>query len=265
MQALKQGAPVLGAAPRYDSDPAAQIERIFALAREFDVDLDLHLDVGDDPRQMHIYQVLELTERYRRGGRVVAGHMAKLSLLPPAEVAALARRLADAGIAVTVLPATDLYLMGRERDHAVVRGVADANLLQRNGVTCSMSSNNVLNAATPFGDCSLIRMANMHANVLQIAAPERVARAVPDADRAFGAAAEPEGLRARGRQPGRSGRDRRRDPGAGDRRNPPAAGGLEARPPHRHPPPAGTARARVKHGRAALLRRLWPEAALPII
>src|SRR5579862_6114221 len=36
--ALRQGAPVLGAAPRYDSDPAAQLERIFALAREFDVD-----------------------------------------------------------------------------------------------------------------------------------------------------------------------------------------------------------------------------------
>src|SRR5579864_1814815 len=170
--ALRRGAPVLGGAPRYDSDPKAQIDRLFALAREYDVDLDLHLDVGDDPRQMHIYQVLELTERYRRGGRVVAGHMAKLSLLPPAEVAALARRLADAGVAVTVLPATDLYLMGRERDHKVVRGVADANLLAANGVTCSLSSNNVLNPATPYGDCSLIRMANLHANVLQIAAPE---------------------------------------------------------------------------------------------
>jgi cytosine deaminase len=171
VEALQRGAPVLGAAPRYDSDPPAQIERIFALARQFDVDLDLHLDVGDNPAQMHIHQVLELTERYRRGGRVVAGHMAKLSLLPPAECAALARRLAGAGIAVTVLPATDLYLMGRERDHAVVRGVADANLLAASGVTCSLSSNNILNAATPYGDCSLIRMANLYANLLQIAAP----------------------------------------------------------------------------------------------
>jgi cytosine deaminase len=150
------------------------LERIFALAREYEVDLDLHLDVGDTPDGMLIYQVLELTERYRRGGRVVAGHMAKLSLLPPAEVAALARRLADAGIAVTVLPATDLYLMGRERDHGVVRGVADATLLSANGVTCSLSSNNILNPATPYGDCSLIRMANLHANVLQIAAPEEL-------------------------------------------------------------------------------------------
>src|SRR5713226_410077 len=172
--ALKEGAPVLGGAPRYDSDPSAQIERIFALAREFDVDLDLHLDVGDSPDGMLIYQVLALTERYRRGGRVVVGHMAKLSLLPPAEVAALARRLADAGIAVTVLPATDLYLMGRERDHAVVRGVADANLLAANGVTCSLSSNNVLNPATPYGDCSLIRMANLYANVLQVDRPAKL-------------------------------------------------------------------------------------------
>ena len=29
--------------------------------------------------------VLELTEQYKRGGRVVVGHMAKLSLMPPAE------------------------------------------------------------------------------------------------------------------------------------------------------------------------------------
>src|ERR1043166_8386302 len=169
--ALKQGAPVLGAAPRYDSDPSAQIDRIFALAREYDVDLDLHLDVGDNPAHMDVYRGLELTEQYRRGGRVVVGHMAKLSLLPPAELAALAGRLRDAGIAVTVLPATDLYLMGRERDHAVVRGVADANFLSASGMTCSLSSNNILNAATPFGDCSLIRIANLQANVAQIAAP----------------------------------------------------------------------------------------------
>ena len=168
--ALKEGAPVLGAAPRYDSDPSAQIDRIFALAREFDVDLDLHLDVGDSPDHMDIHRVLALTEQYRRGGRVVVGHMAKLSLLPPPEVAALARRLADAGIAVTVLPATDLYLMGRERDHRVVRGVADANFLGVHGVTCALSSNNVLNAATPYGDCSLIRIANLQANIAQIAA-----------------------------------------------------------------------------------------------
>jgi len=174
IQALKAGAPVLGAAPRYDSDPTAQIDRIFALAREYGVGLDLHLDVGDSTEHMDIRRVLELTEQYRLGGRVVVGHMAKLSLMPPAESAAMARRLADAGIAVTVLPATDLYLMGRDRDHDVRRGVADVNHLAAHGVTCSLSSNNILNPATPYGDCSLIRIANLHANILQVVGAGRL-------------------------------------------------------------------------------------------
>jgi len=174
IEGLKRGARVLGGAPRYDTDEAGQIRRIFELAREFDVDIDIHLDVGPTAEGMNIYLVRELTEKFRRGGRVVVGHMAKLSLLPPGEVAALARSLADTGVAVTVLPTTDLFLMGRNRDHAVVRGVADANLMCEHGVTCSLSSNNILNAATPYGDCSLIRMANLYANVLQIDRPNEL-------------------------------------------------------------------------------------------
>jgi cytosine/creatinine deaminase len=168
VEGLKRGAKVVGGAPRYDTDHAGQIERIFALAREFDVDIDMHLDVGNTPDAMDIHLVRELTQKYKRGGRVVVGHMAKLSLLPPGQITTIASQLADTGIAVTVLPATDLFLMGRDQDHSIRRGVADANLLLEHGVNCSISSNNILNPATPYGDCSLIRMANLYANVVQL-------------------------------------------------------------------------------------------------
>jgi cytosine deaminase len=171
VEGLKRGAKLIGGAPRYDTDGPAQIRRIFELAREFDVDIDMHLDVGPTADQMFIHQVCDLTEQYKRGGRVVAGHMAKLSTMPPERMKDVARRMADVGVAVTVLPATDLYLMGRDQDHNVRRGIADANLLVAHGVNCSLSSNNVLNPATPYGDCSLIRMANLHANVLQVRHP----------------------------------------------------------------------------------------------
>ncbi len=174
VEALKRGARVVGGAPRYDTDHAGQIRRIFELAREFDVDIDIHLDVGDSPEGMDIDLVCELTEQYRRGGRVAVGHMAKLSTMPPSDVAAVARRLVDAGVAVTVLPLTDLFVMGRDQVHNVRRGVADANFLVEHGVNCSLSTNNVLNPVTPYGDCSLIRMANLHANVLQIAQPAQL-------------------------------------------------------------------------------------------
>jgi len=171
VEALQRGAKVIGGAPRYDKDGPGQIRRIFELAREFDVDIDMHLDVGPRADDMYIHLVRELTDRYKRGGRVVAGHMAKLSLLPPAEMAAIAKQLADSGIAVTVLPATDLFLMGRDQEHSVRRGVADANVLCDHGVRCSLSTNNVLNPATPYGDCSLMRIANLYANVLFLDRP----------------------------------------------------------------------------------------------
>jgi len=174
VEALKRGAKAIGGAPRYDTDHTGQIRRIFELAYEFDADIDIHLDVGDTPEAMDIPLVCDLTEQYRRGGRVVVGHMAKLSTMPPNEVAGLARRLADTGVAVTVLPLTDLFVMGRDQNHNVRRGVADANFLVENGVNCSLSTNNVLNPVTPYGDCSLIRMANLHANVLQIGQPQQL-------------------------------------------------------------------------------------------
>ncbi|HKD25604.1 MAG TPA: amidohydrolase family protein [Xanthobacteraceae bacterium] len=171
VEGLKRGAKAVGGAPRYDTDGVAQINRIFELGREFDVDIDIHLDVGPTADHLDIHQVCELTGKFRRGGRVVVGHMAKLSTMPPDALKVVARRMADAGVAVTVLPATDLYLMGRDQDHNVRRGVADANFLVEHGVNCSLSTNNVLNPATPYGDCSLIRMANMHANLLQVRHP----------------------------------------------------------------------------------------------
>ena len=171
VETLERGARVIGGAPRYDTDAPAQIRRIFELAQAYDCDVDLHLDVGPTADHLDVHLVAELTEAHGLGGRVTVGHMAKLSLMPPDAVASVARRLADVGVAVTVLPATDLYLMGRNRDHAVPRGVADANFLLAEGVNCSLSSNNVLNPATPFGDCSLIRMANLQANVLQVSQP----------------------------------------------------------------------------------------------
>jgi cytosine deaminase len=58
--------------------------------------------------------------------------------------------------------------MHREYDHKVPRGVTPVHRLLKKGVNCSLSTNNVLNPFTPFGDCSLTRMANLYANIAQI-------------------------------------------------------------------------------------------------
>jgi cytosine deaminase len=175
VEGLRRGARVIGAAPYVDSDPRGQIDRVFALARDFDVDIDMHLDLADTTDGMQAAYVCRKTEEYGWGGRVAIGHATQLSLLPPDQFADIAGVLAGAGVAVSILPSTDLYLMGRTHSHAVPRGVTPPGPLRRAGVLCSVSTNNVLNPFTPYGDGSLIRMANLCANVCQVARPEALA------------------------------------------------------------------------------------------
>src|SRR5579863_2383345 len=170
VEALDRGCRAVGGAPYTDSDPPGQIDRVFELAREYDVDVDLHLDFGPNAEGMTLDHVCRRTEEFQYGGRVAIGHVTRATSLPLPAFEAMAKRLADAGVALTVLPSTDLYLMGRhhKHDYNVTRGVVPAHKLLHHGVNCSLSSNNILNPFTPFGDCSQIRMANVYANICQI-------------------------------------------------------------------------------------------------
>src|SRR5215469_9494863 len=170
VEGLKQGCRVVGAAPYTDSNPPGQIDRVFEMAREFDVDIDMHLDFGPTADGMDVDHVCRRTDQYKYGGRVAIGHVTKATSLPMDKFEAMAKRLSGAGVALPVLPSTDLFLMGRhhKHDHNSPRGVVPAHKLIPQGVNCALSSNNVLNPFTPFGDCSLMRMANLYANIAQV-------------------------------------------------------------------------------------------------
>ena len=58
-------------------------------------------------------------------------------------------------------------MMGRDQTTMSVAAWSMRTCVEH-GCNCSISTNNILNPFTPFGDCSLIRIANLHANVLQV-------------------------------------------------------------------------------------------------
>ncbi|EJL48278.1 cytosine deaminase-like metal-dependent hydrolase [Rhizobium sp. CF122] len=171
-RALSEGADLVGGCPYTDPDPRRHVELIFELARKHDVAVDFHLDFDLDPENTNLPAVVTETERHGWGGRVSIGHVTNLSAMPAEMVEGIARRLGGAGIALTVLPATDLFLNGRGFEALVPRGIAPAHLLAGRGVVTSIATNNVLNPFTPYGDASLIRMANLYANVAQLSREE---------------------------------------------------------------------------------------------
>jgi cytosine/creatinine deaminase len=169
--ALQSGADLVGGCPYTDPQPVEHIRRIFDLGERFGVPVDFHLDFHLDPRSSDLPEIIAQTMTRRYEGRVSIGHVTNLSAATSEELEALGKSLANAGIAVTALPATDLFLMGREFDRLTPRGVAPIHRLAAEGVVTTLSTNNVLNPFTPFGDVSLMRMANLYANIAQIGAP----------------------------------------------------------------------------------------------
>ena len=95
VEGLKRGAKVIGAAPGYDTDHAGQIRRVFELAREYDVDIDMHLDFGNTPDDLDAAPGLRPDRAIpaRRPGRDRACDQALDARRRPA---AIAQRLADA-------------------------------------------------------------------------------------------------------------------------------------------------------------------------
>lgn len=173
--ALSNGADLVGGCPYTDPDPNRHIEMIFALALKHDMPVDFHLDFSLDPDRTDLPAVIDATFRHRWQGRVAIGHVTNLSAMSQAEIVSIADRLTEAGIALSVLPSTDLFLNGRSHDRLVPRGVAPAHLLAGRGVVTSIATNNVLNPFTPYGDASLIRMANLYANIAQLSRDEDMA------------------------------------------------------------------------------------------
>ncbi|MDV4163572.1 amidohydrolase family protein [Rhizobium leguminosarum] len=167
-QALKAGADLVGGCPYTDPEPTEHIRRIFDIAMRHDVAVDFHLDFDLDPAGSNLPTIIVETVARRYQGRVSVGHVTKLSALPLEELESIGRRLAESGIALTVLPATDLFLTGRNSTFLIPRGVTPAHRLAALGVVTTISTNNVLNPFTPFGDVNLMRMANLYANIAQI-------------------------------------------------------------------------------------------------
>lgn len=150
-QAMQLGADVVGGITYQDEDLEAHLSTVFNLAKTFNTPVDLHVDFSDDPSMLAILTIIRMTHEYGMQGRVSVGHLTSLGSLPYEQAKAICRSIAEAGIHVMSLPATDLYLGGRGDDHRPRRGLTPVSLLLEQGVNVIYGSNNIQNPFTPFG------------------------------------------------------------------------------------------------------------------
>ncbi len=158
-QAMAMGADVVGGVPYNDLSAERHIDLCFDIARKFDKPVSFHQDFNDDADSLSIEYVAERTIAHGWQGRVEVGHATALGAVEPDRLEAIAERLAAAQISVVALPATDLHLGGRHDAYNVRRCLAPVRQLMDMGVNVAVSSNNIRNAFTPYGNGDLMQIA----------------------------------------------------------------------------------------------------------
>lgn len=122
----------------------------FDLAEKHGLMLDFHVDEGLEVEAAALDLIAAEATRRGMGDRVLCGHACSLSIRPDADRAIEA--LARAGVALTVMPTTNLYLQDMAPGRSPrLRGLAPVQELRAAGVPVLLGSDNVRDPFYPMG------------------------------------------------------------------------------------------------------------------
>jgi cytosine/creatinine deaminase len=143
---------VLGGFAYRNADLNEKLARIFRLAADHALRLDFHVDEGLEVEAQGLDEIVRLTGEYGMAGRVLCGHACSLSVRPADAVARVLDGAAAAGVALCVLPATNLWV----QDSAVgrtprLRGLAPLHEARAAGVRVMFGTDNVSDTFYPLG------------------------------------------------------------------------------------------------------------------
>lgn len=144
---------LLGGSGALQPDAASLIARVFDLAVDRNLDVDLHVDESGDPNAQTLRLIAHETVRRGWQGRVTAGHCCSLAVQDPAVARETIAAVADAAITVVSLPMVNLYLQGRRPPGTPFwRGVTLLHELRAAGVRTVLASDNTRDPFYAFGD-----------------------------------------------------------------------------------------------------------------
>ncbi|WP_204139845.1 cytosine deaminase [Halomicronema sp. CCY15110] len=144
---------ILGGVAYPNPDLTAQLDRLFTLATEYDLALDLHVDESLDPASQVLRAVAETKLRHGFENSVVCGHCCSLSVQSIADVAATLELVKVANLGIVSLPMCNLYLQDRQPGLTPrYRGVTILHELKAAGIPVAIASDNTRDPFYAYGD-----------------------------------------------------------------------------------------------------------------
>lgn len=136
-------------------DIDALLDRVFTLAAERDLDIDLHVDEAAHADALP--HVARAAIRHGYQNRVTCGHCCSLALLAPDELDARIALIAEAGLRLITLPTVNMYLQDRQPGRTPRwRGVMPVHELRAAGVQVAVAGDNCRDPFYAYGDHDML-------------------------------------------------------------------------------------------------------------
>jgi len=178
--AMKAGADVVGGMPYNElvpEDGRRHIDICFEIAREFDADIDMHVDETDDPSARTLEYLAAKTIREGYQGRVTAGHTCALAAYGDSYSVKVSGLVKEAGINMITNPATNLMLQGRLDKQPKRRGITRVKELMDAGVNVCYGQDCLKDTFYPtFGRADLLEVGLITAHAAQLSMPGEIER-----------------------------------------------------------------------------------------
>lgn len=163
---------ILGGFAYMNPDLDKQLDRVFALAKERNLNLDFHTDENDDPDSVTLQQVAKTAIRHQFPGQIICGHCCSLAVQPPDLVTETLALVKAANIGIVSLPMCNLYLQDRQSQATPRwRGVTLLHELKAAGIRVAVASDNCRDPFYGFGDHDVLEVFNMAVRIAHLDRP----------------------------------------------------------------------------------------------
>ncbi len=163
-QAMELGCDLVGGIPHYEWTRDMGVEDVhyaFALAKEFDRDIDCHCDETDDPHSRFTEVMAADTMQQGWQGRVTASHCTAMHSYDNAYAFKLIRLLARAQVNVIANPFDNVVLQGRFDTYPRRRGITRVKELLAAGVNVALGHDSIMDPWFPLGKGDMLAAAQL--------------------------------------------------------------------------------------------------------
>ena len=162
---------VLGGVGWQNPDLESQLDTIFTLAQERNLDLDFHVDENGDPDSICLQKVAEAAIRHNFTNRIVCGHCCSLAVQSAEVVDKTIDLVKQADITVVSLPMCNLYLQDRSDRTPYWRGVTRVHELKQEGIPVAFASDNCRDPFFGFGDHDVLEVFEQAVRIAHLDTP----------------------------------------------------------------------------------------------